>query len=60
MYRLFLFAPACMKIGINDFYRNVCVQEAVNNKVYISLCMRKLGLLIIAYKCTDEESAMDV
>ena len=36
------------------------MREVVNNKVYISLCMRELGLLIIMYKCTDEESAIDV
>ena len=30
------------------------MQEVVNNKVCILLCMRELGLLIIMYKCTDE------
>ena len=38
----------------------MCVQKVVNNKAYISLCMRKLGLLIIMYKCADEEGVMDV
>ena len=41
-------------------FRGICVQEVVNNKVYISLCMRKLRLLIIMYKCTDEESVIGV
>ena len=36
------------------------MQEVVNNKVCTSLCMRKLGLLIITYKCTDEEIVIDV
>ena len=36
------------------------MQEDVNNKVCISLCMRKLGLLIITYKCTDEERVIGV
>ena len=36
------------------------MQELINNKVYISLCMRKLGLLIIMYKCMDEERFMDM
>ena len=31
------------------------MQEVVNNKVYISLCMHELVLLIITYKCMDEE-----
>ena len=42
------------------FFVGMCVQEVVNNKVHISLCMRKLGLLIITYKCADEERVMDV
>lgn len=36
------------------------MKEVVNNKAYISLCMRTLGLLIIAYKCADEDGVMDV
>ena len=35
------------------------MQEVIDNKVYISLCMRKLGLLIVMYKCTDEEYSID-
>ena len=38
----------------------MCVQEVVNNKVCILLCMRKLGLLIITYKCADEECVIGV
>ena len=38
----------------------MCIQEVIDNKVYISLCMRKLGLLIITYKCTDEECVIGV
>ena len=38
----------------------MCVQKVGNNKAYISLCMRKLGLLIITYKCADEESVIDM
>ena len=38
----------------------MCMQEVINNDVYISSCMRELGLLIIIYKCTDEESAINV
>ena len=36
------------------------MQEVINNKVYISLCMRRLRLLIIRYKCADEERLIDV
>ena len=38
----------------------MCVQEVINNKVYISLCMHKFRLLIIIYKCTDEERLIDM
>ena len=41
-------------------FRGVCVQEVINNEVYISLCMRELGLLIITYKCADEEFLIGV
>ena len=38
----------------------MCVQEVINNKVYILLCMRKLRLLIVVYKCSDEERVIGV
>ena len=41
-------------------FRGMCVQEIIDNKVYISLCMRELGLLIVMYKCTDEECVIAV
>ncbi len=40
-------------------FRGMCVQEVVYNKLCISLCMRELGLLIVMYKCTDEECSID-
>ena len=36
------------------------MQEVINNKVCISLCMHELRLLIVMYKCTDEESSINV
>ena len=38
----------------------MCVQEVIDNKVCILLCIRKLILLIIMYKCTDEECVIGV
>ena len=38
----------------------MCLQEVINNKVYISLCIRKYRLLIITYKCADEKSSIDL
>ena len=37
----------------------MCMQEVINNEVYILLCMRELVLLIITYKCMDEECLID-
>ena len=36
------------------------MQKVMNNKMYISLCMRKLRLLIVVYKCADEERVIGV